>query len=129
MAETGSSIRANNLRVIDTLLTSTIRLIASPAAWDVPWKREKLENIAILLKGAIDARGKVGLKMNVPADRLGEVVGFLPALKSPTVNQLYDGDYAVEVIIDERLERDIIPRLTRSGATGIFSYPLNKVIP
>ncbi len=129
LTETGSSIRANNLRVIDTLLTSNMRLIASRAAWAVPWKREKMENLAILLRGAMDARGKVGLKMNVPEERLAEVVGYLPALKSPTVNKLSDGDYAVEVIIDEHLEREIIPRLKRSGATGVFSYPLNKVIP
>ena len=129
LTETGSSIRANNLRIIDTLLTSTIRFIASKKAWEVPWKREKMENIAMLLKGAIDARGKDGLKLNVPDGRLDEVVGFLPALKSPTVNKLFDGDYAVEVIIDEKLEREIIPRLKRSGATEIFSYPLNKVIP
>lgn len=129
LTETGSSIRANNLRIIDTLLTSNIRFISSRAAWDIPWKREKMENMAILLKGAIDARGKVGLKLNVARDRLQEVVSYLPALKSPTVNQTADGDYAVEVIIDEHLEREIIPRLKRSGATEIFSYPLNKVIP
>ena len=129
LTETGSSIRANNLRVIDTLLTSTIRFIANRAAWEIPWKREKMENMAILLKGAIDARSKVGLKLNVARDKLDEVVSYLPALKSPTVNQTADGDYAIEVIIDDHLEREIIPRLKRSGATEIFSYALNKVIP
>ena len=88
-----------------------------------------MENMAILLKGAIDARSKVGLKLNVARDKLDEVVSYLPALKSPTVNQTADGDYAIEVIIDDHLEREIIPRLKRSGATEIFSYALNKVIP
>src|SRR5439155_21968756 len=128
--ETGSSLRANNLRVIDTLLTSTPRFIANKKAWDVPWKREKMENIAMLLKGAIEARAKVGLKMNVPESRLAEVVGFLPAEKSPTVSRLSDKDWvAVEVILEERQERELIPRLKRAGATGIITYPLNKVIP
>lgn len=129
LTETGSSIRANNLRVIDTLLTSTIRLIASKAAWEVPWKREKMENLAMLLTGAISARGKVGLKLNVADADLNAVLEVLPASKSPTVNQTHDGGYAVEVLIDEHLERDLIPKLKRAGATEIFSYPLNKVIP
>lgn len=128
--ETGSSLRANNLRVIDTLLTSTTRFIASKSAWDVPWKREKIENIAMLLKGAIDARSKVGLKMNVPESRLQEVVSFLPAEKSPTVSKLADASWvAVEVILEEKQERELIPRLRRAGATGIITYSLNKVIP
>jgi ATP phosphoribosyltransferase len=128
--ETGSSIRANNLRVVDTLLTSTTRFVANRQAWAVPWKREKMENIAMLLKGAIDARAKVGLKMNVPESRLAEVVGFLPAEKSPTVSRLSDKDWvAVEVILEERQERELIPALKRAGATGIITYPLNKVIP
>ena len=130
LTETGSSIRANNLRVIDTLLSSTIRFVANRSAWAVPWKREKMENIAMLLKGAIDARAKVGLKMNVPEAVLAEVVGFLPAEKSPTVSRLSDPAWvAVEVILEERQERELIPRLRRAGATGIISYPLNKVIP
>jgi ATP phosphoribosyltransferase len=128
--ETGSSIRANNLRVVDTLLTSTTRFVANKSAWAIPWKREKMENIAMLLKGAIDARSKVGLKMNVPENRLAEVVGFLPAEKSPTVSRLSDKDWvAVEVILEERQERELIPALKRAGATGIITYPLNKVIP
>ncbi len=128
--ETGSSLRANNLRVVDTLLRSTTRFISSKAAWAVPWKREKMENIAMLLKGAIDARAKVGLKMNVPEKQLAEIVGFLPAEKSPTVSRLADSEWvAVEVILEDKQERDLIPRLKRAGATGIFTYSLNKVIP
>src|SRR3954471_19263324 len=119
LTETGSSIRANNLRVLDTLLTSTPRLIANREAWAVPWKREKLENIAMLLRGAIEARAKVGLKMNVPEARLAEVVAFLPAEKSPTVSRLADSNWvAVEVILEERQERELIPALKRAGATG-----------
>ncbi len=130
LTETGSSIRANNLRIIDTLLTSNIRFIANKEAWAVAWKREKMENIAMLLQGAIQARAKVGLKMNVPENKLAEVVGFLPAEKSPTVSRLSDKDWvAVEVILEEKQERELIPRLKRAGATGIITYPLNKVIP
>lgn len=130
LTETGSSIKANNLRVIDTILESTIRFVANRQAWAVPWKREKMENIAMLLRGAIDARAKVGLKMNVPEERLAEVVGFLPAEKSPTVSRLADSGWvAVEVILEERQERELIPALKRAGATGIITYPLNKVIP
>jgi len=128
--ETGSSLRANNLRIVDTLLTSTTRFIASKTAWADPWKREKMENIAMLLRGAIEARAKVGLKMNVPENKLSEIVGFLPAEKSPTVSRLADQAWvAVEVILEERQERELIPRLKRAGATGIITYPLNKVIP
>jgi ATP phosphoribosyltransferase len=130
LTETGSSIRANNLRVLDTLLSSTIRFVANKAAWDVHRKREKMENIAMLLKGAIEARAKVGLKMNVPEGKLTEVVSFLPAEKSPTVSRLADSAWvAVEVILEEKQERELIPRLKRAGATGIITYPLNKVIP
>jgi len=130
LTETGSSIRANNLRILDTLLTSTIRFIANKKAWAEPWKREKMENLAMLLKGAIEARAKVGLKMNVPEPKLAEVLSFLPAEKSPTVSRLADGAWvAVEVILEEKQERELIPRLKRAGATGIIAYPLNKVIP
>jgi len=128
--ETGSSLRANNLRIVDTLLTSTTRFIANRQAWDIDWKREKIENLAMLLKGAIDARAKVGLKMNVPESRLAEIVSFLPAEKSPTISRLADPAWvAVEVILEERQERELIPRLKRAGATGIITYPLNKLIP
>ena len=128
--ETGSSLRANNLRIVDTILTSTTRFVANKKAWETPWKREKMENIAMLLQGAIQARAKVGLKMNVPEAKLAEVVGFLPAEKSPTVSRLADSQWvAVEVILEEKQERELIPRLKRAGATGIITYPLNKVIP
>jgi ATP phosphoribosyltransferase len=130
LTETGSSIRANNLRIIDTLLTSTIRFVANRVAWEIPWKREKMENIAMLLKGAIEARAKVGLKMNVPENRLAEVVSFLPSEKSPTISRLSEAAWvAVEVILEEKQERELIPQLKRAGATGIITYPLNKVIP
>jgi ATP phosphoribosyltransferase len=129
ITETGSSIRANNLRIIDTLLTSTTRLIANHQAWKEPAKREKIENIALLLQGAINAREKIGLKLNAPKDKLDAVLKILPAEKSPTISALADGMWvAVEVIIEEKLEREIIPLLKRAGATGLISYPLNKVI-
>jgi ATP phosphoribosyltransferase len=128
--ETGSSLRANNLRIVETLLTSTTRFVASKAAWSDPIKRERMENIAMLLRAAIEARAKVGLKMNVPENKLEEIVSFLPAEKSPTVSRLADKAWvAVEVILEERQERELIPRLRRAGATGIITYPLNKVIP
>jgi ATP phosphoribosyltransferase len=130
LTETGSSLRANNLRILDTLLTSTPRLIANRQAWEIPWKREKMENIAMLLRGAIEARAKVGLKMNVPEARLAEVIALLPAEKSPTISRLADtGWVAAEVILEEKQERELIPILKRAGATGIITYPLNKVIP
>ncbi|HEX4792978.1 MAG TPA: ATP phosphoribosyltransferase [Humisphaera sp.] len=130
LTETGSSIRANNLRVIDTILSSTIRFIANRKAWEIPWKRERMENIAMLLRGAIEAKAKVGLKMNVPEDKLAEVIANLPAEKSPTISRLADSAWvAVEVILEERQERELIPVLKRAGATGIITYPLNKVIP
>jgi len=130
LTETGSSIRANNLRIIDTLLHSTIRFIANKQAWEDPKKREKMENIAMLLKGAIEARSKVGLKMNCPEAKLAEIASFLPAEKSPTVSKLDEpGWVAIEVILEDKQERELIPRLKRAGATGIITYPLNKVIP
>jgi ATP phosphoribosyltransferase len=128
--ETGSSLRANNLRIVETLVTSTPRFIANKSAWGDPVKRERMENIAMLLRGAIEARAKVGLKMNVPEGRLAEIVRFLPAEKSPTVSRLADtGWVAVEVILEDRQERELIPALKRAGASGIITYPLNKVIP
>ncbi len=130
ITETGSSIRANNLRIIDTLLTSTTRLIANHQAWQEPWKREKIENIALLLQGAINAREKIGLKLNAPKDTLEAILKILPAEKSPTISALADGTWvAVEVIVEEKQERELIPLLKRAGATGFISYPLNKVIP
>ncbi|GAB4190137.1 MAG: ATP phosphoribosyltransferase [Phycisphaeraceae bacterium] len=130
ITETGSSIRANKLRIIDTLLTSTTRLIANKQAWADEKKRAKIEDLALLLLGAIDAKSKVGLKMNVPKSSLDAVLKILPAEKSPTVNALADETWvAVEVVVDARIERDMVPALKRAGATAIFSYPLNKVIP
>jgi ATP phosphoribosyltransferase len=129
LTETGESLRANNLRQIDTVITSTTRLIANKKAWQDKFKREKIENIAILLNAAIEARSKVGLKMNVKKDDLSSIFKILPAEKSPTISSLADSGYvAVEVIIDEKIERSIVPALKRAGASGIITYPLNKVI-
>ena len=129
VTETGSSIRANKLRIIDTLMVSTTRLIANKEAMQIPWKREKIENIAMLLKGAIEARDKVGLKMNAPRENLDAILAILPAEKSPTVSALADeGWVALEVILEESVERELAPQLKRAGATGLITYPLNKVI-
>jgi ATP phosphoribosyltransferase len=130
VTETGSSLRANKLRVIDTLMTSSTRFIANHQAMEIDWKHRLVENIALLLRGAIDAREKVGLKMNVPRDRLDAVAALLPAEKSPTISSLQDDRWlALEVIVEEKVERELVPRLKRAGATGIITYPLNKVIP
>ena len=130
VTETGSSLRSNRLRVVETLLTSTPRLIANRRAWDDAWKRQKIQDIALHLQGAIEAREKVGLKMNVRRRELRAVVDLLPAEKSPTISDLAETDWvAVEVILEERAERELIPKLKRAGASGIFTYPLNKVIP
>lgn len=130
VTESGSSLVANQLRIVDTLLTSTTRLIANRQAWQEPWKREKIENMALLLQGAISAREKVGLKMNVPRKDLSAVVALLPAEKSPTISGLADPEWvAIEVVVEERIERDLVPQLKRAGASGIITYPLNKVIP
>ncbi len=129
ITETGSSLRANKLRVLDTVMSSTTRLIANHAAWAEPARRGRIEDLALLLKGAIAARQKVGLKMNVPRNALEEISAMLPAEKSPTVSPLADGEWvAVEVIVEEATERELVPRLVRAGAVGIISYPLNKVI-
>jgi len=129
LTETGSSLRANNLRVIDTVISSTTRFIANKKAWRDKFKREKTENISILLKAAIDARTRVGLKMNVRQKDLKRVLKLLPAEKSPTISTLADSEYAaVEVIIENDIERSLVPVLKRAGATGIITYPLNKVI-
>lgn len=129
LTETGSSIRANNLRIVDTILTSTTRFIANKKAWEDSFKREKIENIALLLRAAIEARTKVGLKMNVAAANLDAVLGELPAEKSPTVSALADSEFvAIEVVLDDTVERTIVPALKRAGASGIITYSLNKVI-
>ena len=129
LTETGRSLRANNLRIIDTVITSTTRLIANKQAWKDEFKKEKIENIAILLNAAIEARSKVGLKMNVKKSDLESVLNVLPAEKSPTISSLADSGYvAVEVILEARVERALVPALKRAGASGIITYPLNKVI-
>jgi ATP phosphoribosyltransferase len=129
LTETGSSLRANKLRIVDTLLTSTPRLIASHRAWRDAWKRRKIENLAMLLKGALEAEAKVGLKMNVPEARLQRLLRTLPALRNPTISALsQSGWVAVETIIDERVVRQLIPELKAAGAEGIIEYPLNKVV-
>jgi ATP phosphoribosyltransferase len=129
LTETGASLRANELRVIDTVITSTTRFIANKVAWQDGFKREKIENISILLNAAIEARSKVGLKMNVKKSDLELILKILPAEKSPTVSSLADADFvAIEVIVDEKIERTLVPALKRAGASGIITYPLNKVL-
>lgn len=130
VTETGSSLRANGLRIVETLLSSTTRFIACKAAWADEWKRQKIEALSLLFRGALAAREKVGLKMNIPKGKLDEVTALLPAEKSPTISNLLQSDWiAAEVILREVEARDLIPRLKRAGATGIIVYPLNKVIP
>lgn len=128
--ETGSSLRANKLRVVDTILVSTTRMIANKNSWADPWKREKIDNMVTLIKGAIQADGQVGLKMNVSREIIDKLVSILPSMKNPTISALYDSDWvAVEIIVAEKLVRDLIPQLKREGAQDIIEYPLNKVIP
>jgi len=130
VTETGSSLRANNLRVIDEILTSTPRLIANKKSYADPWKREKIDSISLLLRGAIEARAKVGLKLNVRKQDQKKVLAVLPSEHSPTISQLADEEYvAVEVILEATVEREIVPKLQQAGASGIIVYPLSKVIP
>jgi ATP phosphoribosyltransferase len=130
VTETGSSLRANNLRIVDTILESTTRLIANVEAYDDPWKRQKIDNIARLMQSGIMATGRVGLKMNVTDEKLPQLMAILPAMKTPTVGQLYNGSgAALEVIVEEETVRKLIPDLIAAGATDIIEYPLNKVIP
>jgi len=130
VTETGASLKANNLRIIDTILESETVLIANKNAWKDEWKKRKMENVVILLKGALLAEEKVGLKMNVPRNRLERVIKILPSLHTPTISNLSDkGWIAIEVIMDEEAVRDLIPDLKRAGAQGIVEYPLSKVIP
>jgi ATP phosphoribosyltransferase len=129
LTETGSSLRANNLRVVDTVMESTTWLIACRETWEDEAKREKIENLGMLFQGAMRAQSKVGLKLNVEADDLERVLDLLPALRKPTVNSLaHESGYAVETILDEKIARDLIPDLKRAGAEGIIEYPLNKVV-
>lgn len=129
VTETGNSLRANNLRIVDELMSSTPRLIANKKAWANNFKREKIEQMAMLLRGAIDAERKVGLKLNIEHENLDDLLAKLPSLRNPTVNQLsQDGWVAVDTVIDEHVVREIIPELKASGAEGIIEYPLNKII-
>jgi ATP phosphoribosyltransferase len=129
LTETGSSLRANKLRIVDTLLTSTPRLIAGREAWKNAWKRRKIETMALLLQSALAAEAKVGLKMNVPRKKLQKILKSLPALRNPTISSLSQtGWVAVETIIDEHVVRELIPQLKDVGAEGIIEYPLNKVV-
>ena len=129
LTETGSSLRANNLRIVDTILTSTTRMIANRKAWKNAAKRAKIEQLKMLLLGALDAQKRVLLKLNAPAKNLAKIVKALPALHAPTVNKLNDPDwFAVETVVEERLVRDLIPPLRAAGATGIIELQLNKVI-
>ncbi len=129
ITETGSSLRANKLRIVDTLLSSTPRLIANHASWKDAWKRKKIETLALLLKGALEAEAKVGLKMNIARANLAGLLKALPALRNPTISELsQEGWVAVETIIDEHVVRELIPALKAAGAEGIIEYPLNKVV-
>jgi len=129
VTETGSSLRANKLRIVDELLSSTPRLIANETSWKDKWKRQKIETLALLLKGAMEAESKVGLKMNIQEKNLQKLLKALPALRNPTISGLsLKGWVAVETIIDEHTVREIIPQLKAAGAEGIIEYPLNKVV-
>jgi len=128
--ETGSSLRANNLRVIDTLLTSVPKFIANKQSYKDNWKKKKMDNLVLLLEGAIRAQEKVGLKMNVAEKDLKRVLEILPALKTPTISGLSQkGWFDIDTVVDEAIVREIIPALKKAGASGIVEYPLNKVIP
>lgn len=129
VTETGSSLRANNLRIVEELLESNTQLIANVDSWQDPWKRRKLEDLKMLLEGAMAALGKVGLMLNVEEDNLERVLSVLPALKNPTVSKLSRGNWlAVNTILEELTVREIIPRLKEAGAQGIVEYPLNKIV-
>jgi ATP phosphoribosyltransferase len=129
ITETGSSSRANKLRIVDELMISTPRLVANHVSWKNSWKRKKIETIAMLLKGALEAETKVGIKMNIAEKNVAKLLKSLPALRNPTVSQLgQDGWVAIETIMDEHIVREIIPKLKAAGAEGIIEYPLNKVV-
>lgn len=130
VTETGSSLRANNLVILETVMESSTVVIVNAAAWGDPWKRKKIENLILLLKGALAAQEKVGLKMNVPRKNLEQVMKVLPALNSPTIAEMYDKNWVdVDTVVDEKIVREIVPKLKDAGAEGIVEYPLNKVIP
>lgn len=130
LTETGSSLRANNLRIVETILQSSTRFISNRKAWRNRWKQQKMENLVMLLKGALAAEEKVGMKMNVKQTDLKRLLSILPAMHSPTISALSDkGWYDLDVVIDERQVRELIPKLKKAGASGIVEYRLNKVIP
>ena len=129
LTETGASLRANNLRIIDVICESSTLIVANKESWKNKWKRQKIENIALLLKGALAAEEKVGIKMNIEEKNIRKIVKNLPSMKNPTISNLsQDGWCAIETIVDEKVVRQIIPELKRCGARDIIEYPLNKVI-
>jgi ATP phosphoribosyltransferase len=129
VTETGSSLRANRLRIIDTVMESETHLIANRDAYADPWKKQKIDNISLMLNGAIAAQSRVGLMMNVQKENLEQVLAMLPALDSPTVSALSDAGWAaVNTVLEESVLRDVIPKLKSAGATGIVEYPLNKIV-
>ncbi|PKM83685.1 MAG: ATP phosphoribosyltransferase [Firmicutes bacterium HGW-Firmicutes-13] len=130
LTETGRSLKANNLRILDTIMESTTRVIANKESWNDNWKKQKIENVVTLLKGALRAEEKVGLKMNVHEKNLDTVLNLLPALRKPTISNLHDVEWvAIETVIDEKKVRELIHKLKEAGAEGIIEYPLNKIIP
>jgi ATP phosphoribosyltransferase len=129
VSETGSSIRANSLRVLDVVLETTPRFVANREAWADPWKRQKLERLVLMLRGAIAAAGRVGLMMNVPRRRLDAVLAILPALGTPTISHLADEQWvALNTVVAEEVVRELLPSLVEAGARGIVEYPLNKIV-
>ncbi|MGH7918201.1 MAG: ATP phosphoribosyltransferase, partial [Candidatus Binataceae bacterium] len=135
VTETGSSLRANGLRIVEQLLTSSPVLVANHAAWSDPWKHGKIRQIGVLIKGALDAESRVGIKMNVARENLARVIELLPSITAPTVSQLYPSPslkgqewLAIETVISEHTVRELFPRLLEAGAVGIVEYPLNKII-
>ncbi|MBI5632932.1 MAG: ATP phosphoribosyltransferase [Nitrospirae bacterium] len=130
LTETGSSLRANNLRIVETILQSSTRFISNKKAWQDRWKQQKMENLVMLLKGALAAEEKVGMKMNVKQADLKRLLAILPAMHSPTISALSDKEwYDLDVVLDEKQVRELIPKLKKAGASGIVEYQLNKVIP
>jgi ATP phosphoribosyltransferase len=129
VTETGSTLRANGLRIVEELMKTNTQLIANKEAYQDPWKMEKIEQISLLLQGALKAEGMVGLKMNVSANDLKSVIEILPSITGPTISNLFESDwFAVEVMVSEKVVRELIPKLLKRGAVGIIEYPLNKVI-
>ncbi len=130
LTETGRSLKANNLRIVETVCYSTTKFIANKSAWNDPWKRDKIEQLALLLKGALESEGKVGLKLNVSSENLDRILEVLPALNEPTISHLSrEGWFAVETVLEETEVKRLIPELKKRGAEGIIEYSLNKVIP